>query len=111
MQKRQLRSNPYAVKLHNLYAGGLMLISLVILQVFLSLGTLDTTALISIICFAVALPFLSGALVLNIIESRYQYSSSHRAVSLGVHFAFLLSAFIDVVGISSAFWHTSWVAG
>src|SRR5690348_7739111 len=106
MQRRQLKSDQYAVKLHTLYAGGLIPVSLVVLPSFLSIGTLETAALISVIYSAVGLPLLSGTLVLNIVESKYQYSSSP-AVSLSVHVAFLLGVLSDVVGIGAAFWHVT----
>lgn len=117
MQSQRMNTNPkakidmYAVRLHTLYAGGLIGISLVIFQGFIGLGKLDTPALISVLTFACAIPLLSGILVANVIERRYQYSSPDSRTGKVAETCFYLGILIDLVGIGAAFWHVSFIAG
>lgn len=100
----------YAVKLYNLYAGGLIIISLVILQDFLSANPLDRPAFLAVLAFSIALPLLSGTLVLNVVE-RYKYGPSKSLIAQIVRYVFLASILLDLAGIAAAFWHASWITG
>lgn len=103
--------NTYAVKLHNLYAGGLIIISLVILQDFLSLKPLDPPAFLALLAFAIAIPLLSGTLVLNVIEEQFKYGPLKSPIFRLVHYTFLASIVLALTGIAAAFWHASWFIG
>lgn len=109
MQK--LKSDAYAITLSNLYAGGLLVVSLIILQDFITLRTPDPASFISVLAFSVALPFLAGVLVVNVVESKYPYGSSHWVIGRLVHIVFALGVLIALVGVAAAFWHVSWIAG
>jgi len=106
-----MKGNEYAIQLHDLYAGGLLVISLVILQAFLSLTPLDLTAVISVVAFSIAIPLLAGILVVNVIENKYPYSSPHLWTSKLVDILIVVGILADLVGIGAAFWHTSRIAG
>lgn len=103
------QDDTYAISLHNIYAGGLILISLVILQDFLNIKPLDTAAFLAILAFSIALPLLSGTLVLSVVERRFNKGPS-RIIIMIEHAAFLTSIVIDVIGIATAFWHASFIA-
>src|SRR2546425_4291571 len=111
MQSQKMKTSEYTIRLHTLYAGGLIGISLIVLQVFIGLGKLDMPALISVLAFATAVPLLSGMLVTNFIERRYQYSSPRSRIVKVVENSFYLGILIDLVGIAAAFWHLSLIAG
>lgn len=100
----------YPIKLHDLYAGGLILISLVILQDFLNISRLDTAAFLAILAFSIALPLLSGTLVLSVVEKKFSKRPS-RVIIIIEHIVFLLSILIDAMGIGAAFWHASFIVG
>jgi hypothetical protein len=109
MQK--VKIDKYALEVQDVYAGGLIAISLVILQGFIGLTPLDTMALISMIAFSAALPLLSGLLVIGIIERKYTYGSPRTLVASLVRILFILGIALSFVGIGAAIWHVSWIAG
>lgn len=109
MQK--LRSSEYALHISNIYAGGLIVVSLVFLQTMLSLGSLDLPAFISAIAFSIGLPLLAGILVINAVESKYPYGSPRKDFSRGVHALFAVGVLATLIGMGAAFWHMSWVIG
>jgi hypothetical protein len=109
MQK--VKIDKYALEVQDVYAGGLIAISLVILQGFIGLSSLDNAALISIIAFAAALPLLSGILVIGIIENKYAYGSPRTTIASLVRILFILGIILSLVGIEAAIWHASWIAG
>jgi cation transport ATPase len=87
--------------------GGLILIGLYWVQPFLTARSLDATAKVSIIAFAVAIPLLAALLMVN----RHEAFRGRRTTSATVtiaHAVALLSAF---VGIVAGFWHITWIAG
>lgn len=100
----------YAISLHNLYAGGLIAISLVIIQDFLNANHLDTPAFLSVLALAIALPLLSGTFVLNVVEQKFKKGPSRTIIKIE-HITFTLSVITDVFGIGAAFWHASFFAG
>lgn len=95
------------IRQSNLIYGGLAGAGLVVVQPFLTDPSLDTSALVCVIAFAVSIPLLAALLVLNRQEEfRHRASTSPfvgvaKAVAQG-------SAF---VGLTAAFWHISIVAG
>ena len=111
MQK--VKIDKYALEVQDVYAGGLIAISLVILQGFIGLSRvdLDNAALISIIAFSAALPLLSGILVIGIIENKYSYGSPRTTIASLVRILFILGIVLSLVGIEAAIWHTFWIAG
>lgn len=104
-------ASSYARNLHRVYAGGLILVSFIILQDFLNLRTLDTAALISVLAFSIALPLLSATFVLDVVERRYPYGPHNAAVTWAVHAAFVLGIFAALTGVGAAFWHPGKLTG
>ena len=95
------------IRQSNLIYGGLAAAGLVVMQPFLTESSLDPSAMVCVIAFAVSIPLLAALLVLNRQEEfRHRASKSPfvgvaKAVAQG-------SAF---VGITAAFWHISVPAG
>src|SRR5438874_12398517 len=108
---KRIKNNKYAVRLYNLYAGGLIVFSLIVLQDCMTLKPLDRPAFISVVAFAIALPLLSGMLVVNAVESKYKYGPSHSMIARLTETMFALGVIAALTGIDAAFWHISWIAG
>ena len=107
----KIQNDTYTINLYNRYGGGLIVISLNILQDFISSGVHDLASQISTYAFAIATPLLSGMLILNTVESRYQYITPRLIISRIVHIVLILSIIISLIGIAAAFWHISWEIG
>jgi hypothetical protein len=92
---------------------GLIAISLIILQDYISTGISDTPIFISVIIFSLALPLLVGSVFRAkvITETGYRdieyYKKKFRITFLSGWIG-TLCAFI---GVDAAFWHLSWIAG
>ncbi|HEY7754761.1 MAG TPA: hypothetical protein VID69_00885 [Actinomycetota bacterium] len=87
--------------------GGLILIGLYMVQPFLVAPSLDTSAMISVIAFAVAIPLLAALVLLN----RQETFRGRRTTSRTVAVAHGLAQSAAFVGIVAGFWHISWIAG
>ena len=96
--------------INDLFFAGLLAISLVLLPIYFAMGMLDRTAFISLISLAIAIPALGGCLIVKTI-----FGAHLARPSLKKMFAFAALADIailfDFIGIVSAFWHLSWIAG
>ncbi|MFC9998175.1 hypothetical protein [Nocardia sp. NPDC127526] len=95
------------VRQDRLMYGGLIAIGTVIIQPFLTSGSLNATAMIAVISFAIALPHL-GVMVL--IED-WSASDVYPKMSLLQQIAKSLGLGGSTVGVVAAFWHISWIAG
>jgi hypothetical protein len=95
------------IRQSNLIYGGLAAAGLVVVQPFLSDSSLDLSARVCVIAFAVSIPLLAALLVLNRQEEFRRRTSRSMLVQLAKAVA-QGSAF---VGITAAFWHISRAAG
>lgn len=95
------------VRQDNLTYGGLIAIGTVIIQPFLTAPSLNLTAMIAVISFAIALPHLGVMVLIEDWPSPEGYPTLRLlpsiAKSLGLTFS--------MIGVSAAFWHISWIAG
>ena len=91
----------------NAILGGLIGISVIIVQALLSSKVTDPPALIAILAFAIALPVMGTLVMLNVVLSRYRYISVPGYFTL----AYVLGEGSAAVGVIAAFWHLSWIAG
>lgn len=104
------RDDEFARKMSNLYAGGLIAVDLILLQSMLPAGSSDLTTFIAVLAFSLALPPLTGMLVVNVVESHYPYRpDSSVRLARRMHMLFLFGGIVDLVGICAAFWHFSWI--
>ena len=87
--------------------GGLILIGVYMVQPFLTAPSLDTSAKISIVAFAVAIPFLAALVMVN----RQESFRGRRTTSVTVTVAQVVSQLAAFVGIVAGFWHITWIAG
>jgi hypothetical protein len=87
--------------------GALIGIALVMVQPFLLATTLDVSASISIIAFAVAIPLLAALIMVN----RQEAFRGRRTTSVLVTWANGIAQSAAFVGIVAGFWHIWWVAG
>jgi hypothetical protein len=87
--------------------GGLILIGVYVIQPFLTAPPLDTSAMVSVIAFAVAIPLLAALIMVN----RQETFRGRRTPSVTVVVARSIAQSAAFVGIVAAFWHISWVAG
>jgi len=91
----------------DLINGGLILIGVYMVQPFLTAGSLDLSARICVVAFAVAIPLL-GALVL---VNRRELSQHRSTRSRLVVWARVVAQNLALVGAVAGFWHISWIAG
>jgi cation transport ATPase len=87
--------------------GGLILIGLYIVQPFLVAPSLDASATLSVIAFAVAIPLLAALILVN----RQEIFRGRRTTSLTVTVAQSVAQLASFVGIVAGFWHITWIAG
>ena len=88
-------------------SGGLLAISIVILQAFIPLSKLDIAEFISLLALATAIPFLS-LVILQVTFPRDSLPS--REFYRKVRLLFTISSVITLVGIGAALFHMSWIA-
>lgn len=95
------------IRQSNLTYGGLAATGLVMVQPFLTETSLDPSALVCVIAFAVSIPLLAALLVLN-----RQEEFRHRTTkSVPVAIAKAIAQAAAFIGITAGFWHMSIVAG
>jgi len=86
--------------------GGLIGIGVVILQAVIPAQSLDLPLQISILSFAIALPFLAIMVLVNHAQASYRYASYPKYLSLAI----VLGQGGAFIGVFAAFWHISWMA-
>jgi hypothetical protein len=87
--------------------GGLIGVAVVMVQPFLVAPSLDASARVSIIAFAVAIPLLAALVLVN----RQEVYRGRRTPSVIATVAQSVAQTAAFVGIVAGFWHIMWVAG
>ncbi|MFB6720637.1 hypothetical protein ACFCV3_10770 [Kribbella sp. NPDC056345] len=95
------------IRQSNLTYGGLAAAGLVMVQPFLTEASLDTSALVCVIAFAVSIPLLAALLVLN----RQEEFRRRTTKSVSVAIAKAIAQASAFAGIAAGFWHMSLIAG
>jgi len=95
------------IRQSNLIYSGLAAAGLVMVQPFLTESSLDLSATICVVAFAVSIPLLAALLVLNRQEEFRRRASKSWAVS----FAKAVAEGSAFAGIAAGFWHISTLAG
>ena len=107
----RLRQDPVLVqewlRQNNLIYGALIAIGVFMVQPFLTAPSLDLTARICVVAFAVAIPLLAALAMVNRQEAFRRRASGSVLVTLA-QVAGELAAFVGVV---AGFWHILWIAG
>jgi len=101
------KSGEEAVRQDGLIYGGLIGISVVMMQGFLEAPSRDTPAKVSIIAFALAIPLLASLLMVN----RQESFRRRRTPSVMVIGAKVVAQGAAFVGLVAGFWHIYWIAG
>ena len=86
--------------------GGLIAVGVVVLQALIPAQALDLPSLISILSFAIAMPFLAIMILVNHAQASYKYASYPWYLTLAI----LLGQGGAFIGVFAAFWHISWIA-
>ena len=103
--------------LSSIWAGGLIGVSLIILQGFLSLPSLDYAAFISVLTLALAIPILAYKILADTLRVR-KHNTQARSSHHSTHpfktpypelLLFSLGVLLAIIGISAAFWHIHWI--
>jgi cation transport ATPase len=87
--------------------GGLILVGVYMVQPFLTAPSLDASAKVSIVAFAVAIPLLAALVMVN----RQEAFRGRRTTSVTVTIAHVVAQLAAFVGIVAGFWHITWIAG
>ena len=87
--------------------GGLIAIAVVMVQGFLEASSLDASARVGTIAFAVAIPLLAALVLVN----RQEAFRGRRTTSVSVTLAKVIAQLAAFVGIVASFWEITWVAG
>ncbi len=85
----------------------LILIGVYIVQPFLVAPSLDASATIAVIAFAVAIPLLAALVLVN----RQETFRGRRTASVTATVAQSIAQLAALVGVVAGFWHITWVAG
>jgi hypothetical protein len=96
-----------AVRQLGLIYGGLIGIAVVMVQPLVAARSLDVSARISVIAFAVAIPLLAALVMVN----RQETFRRRRTQSVSVAIAQGIAQSAAFVGIVAGFWHIYWIAG
>ncbi len=88
----------------SLWAGGLIGVSVLMLQSFLTVRPLDTAAFISVFAFALALPILSCNVLMNL-RREVGARTPIREILL-----YSLGIIASLTGLAFAFLHICWIA-
>jgi uncharacterized membrane protein len=95
------------VRQQGLIYGGLIGIAVVMIQPFLTAASLDVSAKICVIAFAVAIPLLAALVMVN----RHEVFRQRKTPSILVTVAQVIAQATASVGVVAGFWHINWVAG
>lgn len=95
------------IRQNNVMYGGLIGIGIVMVQPFLTVSSLDLSALICVVAFSVAIPLLAGLVLVTHQEAFMRRASGSKLVKI----AESVAVFFAFTGIVSGFWHVTWMAG
>jgi hypothetical protein len=96
------------IRQNNLVYAGLMAIGLVLVQPLVTARSLDLSAQICVVAFAVSIPLLAALIVVGRQEEFRRSATTSLVVNW---FAKPLAQFAALVGVVAGFWHTFWIAG
>jgi hypothetical protein len=98
----------FEITVGQLVDAGLIAISLIILQDWISLGIPDPSSFVSLIAIAVAIPMLVFDLLIRRIPNRHAANKLH---FFYIRMISILGAIVAGIGIAAAMWHISWIVG
>jgi hypothetical protein len=96
-----------ALRQTGVISGGLIGVAVLMIQPFLAATSIDVSAKISVIAFAIAIPLLAALVMVN----RQEAFRGRRTTSVIVVIAQSIAQLAAFIGLVAAFWHINWVAG
>ena len=100
------------IQQNNLVYLGLIGIGVVIMQPFLTAGSLNLSAEICVVAFSLAIPLLSILVMITHLQASHDNTlSSLTNGSLTYGIAKTVGLVSASVGVVAAFWHVLWIAG
>jgi hypothetical protein len=96
------------IRQNNLAYAGLIAIALVLVQPLVTAGSLDLSAQVCVVAFAVSIPLLAALILVGRQEEFRRSATTSVTVNW---FAKPVAQFGALVGVVAGFWHTYWVAG
>jgi hypothetical protein len=108
--KSEMLTGPMSLEVlrqQGLIYGALILIGVYMVEPFLTAPSLDASATISILAFAVAIPLLAALVMVN----RQEAFRGRRTPSVMVTISQAVAQSAAFVGIVAGFWHITWIAG
>jgi hypothetical protein len=96
------------IRQNNLAYAGLIAIALVLVQPLVNAGSLDLSAQVCVVAFAVSIPLLAALILVGRQEEFRRSATTSVTVNW---FAKPVAQFGALVGVVAGFWHTYWVAG
>src|SRR5450631_317552 len=112
MQKFSRRNHEYAIKISNLYAGGLVIVDLAFLPVVISSNPLKSSGQFTLDTFSIALPLLVGTLIINAVEIYNPSRTPSSLIAWLIHIPFIVGLITNYVGFCALIlekWHTAGV--
>lgn len=94
----------------SLAAAGLITVSLIIMQAFIALGNLSIAQFVSLLAFAIALPFLVLQLLMEHVLKKLKFEVPSR-LRVGVVFTHIFAMLMAIIGVAAALWSVSWILG
>jgi hypothetical protein len=98
----------FEITVGQLVDAGLIAISLIILQDWISLGIPDPSSFVSLVAIAVAIPMLVLDLLIRQIPNRHAANKLHRFF---IRMISILGVIGAGIGVTAAIWHASSIAG
>jgi hypothetical protein len=102
-----LAQDEESVRQNNLAYVGLIGVGVVLVQPFLTAASLDLSAKICVVAFAVSIPLLAALVMVSQQEAFRRRSTT----SVLVHLAKPIAQVGAFVGVVAGFWHILWIAG
>ncbi len=103
--------NPEKIRFKTAVLGGLIAITFIITQDFISASSLDLPEFVSILSFSISLPLLGMALLFYQLEIRDQGSNNSRIFPFVDNLCVIIGMLCTIIGVIAAFWHVTWIAG
>lgn len=105
--KKRWKSDEHNMRRSNVASGGLLAISVIVLQAFIPLGLHNISSYIVTISLTIAMPCLVATILTNTYEVDYPYKSSGKVMNT----IFLVGIFSGLVSLAATFWYISWIVG
>ncbi len=105
--KKRWKAADYHIRGNNLIVGGILAISLIILQAFIQIGLHNLWSYIVIIALAITVPCMAAIILINSHEVKYPYTSSGTIRNI----IFGTGVFGSFIGILATFCYISWFVG